>query len=149
MTEPDGSSCGAWVGLYSNSDSSDATATGNTETFGHVNQTVMGPDKLYVQASSGDSDCTPNGRWQIRVESPDAVTTTDPFGAPLPPPPVTNPVPTGPSYQCRQARKTRNRWVTNVNRTQRQLVRAHGKKRHRLAKKLRARSRSCAARVSA
>ena len=84
--------CEAEVALYGGpaSESYVATAEAGSSSFGHVNQTLVGPDDYFIRAGIDDEDCL-TGRWQFRIETPDAVTLVNPF-APPPAPPQPAPV---------------------------------------------------------
>lgn len=77
------------VALYgAGGTSSIASARGSTSTFGHIKQTVTGPSRYHLLAGpeGGSSSCV-GGRWQFRIETPDAVTASNPVTTPPPPPP--------------------------------------------------------------
>jgi hypothetical protein len=83
------SSCGSYVSLYSDpTESSVASTSGTVDSFGQINQTVVGPAKYYIKASSGGSysSCRLGSPWQFRIETPDAVSLVDPFPPPAPAP---------------------------------------------------------------
>ena len=84
--------CAAEVALYGGqaSDSYVAGAEAGSSSFGHVNQTLVGPDDYFIRAGVDESDCL-TGRWQFRIETPDAITLVNPF-APPPAPPQPVPV---------------------------------------------------------
>ncbi len=100
------SGCSPEVSLYGGaaSDSYVASAYATAHSFGHINQTLVGPDDYFVRAGVDDSDCLTGG-WQFRIETPDAVTLVNPFAAPPPPPP---PPPVA-------ARPARPRYATSVS----------------------------------
>jgi hypothetical protein len=81
-TAPDGS-CSTSVSLYGSpsSDESIQSASGGTGSFGHISQTLTGPAEYYLNAGLDSSYCV-GGRWQFRIDTPDAVapslTTTKP-----------------------------------------------------------------------
>ena len=90
VTTPSGSSCASEISLSSDgSDSySSDSAYGGTGTFGHIRQTLVGPAVRYIKAGPDDDYGCIGGRWQLRIESPDAITLSDPFPPPPPPPPT-------------------------------------------------------------
>jgi hypothetical protein len=90
-TAPAGS-CGSRIRLYSDPDNSVQSAWASQSSFDHIIYTVTGPAKYYISASSDDSyDCALGSRWQFRIETPNALSATDPFPPPPPPPPPAPP----------------------------------------------------------
>jgi len=87
-TAPVARSCSSAVRLYGSAsddnwiDSASSGAFG----FGHINQTVTGPAQYFLRAGPDDTYCL-GDRWQFRIETPGAITASNP-DAPPPKPPV-------------------------------------------------------------
>jgi hypothetical protein len=86
-------SCGSGISLYADpSDSSIDSASAGQSSFSAISQTVTGPAKMYLKASSTGYSCSLGSRWQFRIDTPDALTGADPFPPPVPEPaPVVTP----------------------------------------------------------
>lgn len=80
--------CDASIELFGSASSSNSlqSATAGWSTFGHINQTLTGPAQYFLRAGVDSSNCL-GSRWQFRIETPDAVTQSNPFPPPPPPPP--------------------------------------------------------------
>jgi hypothetical protein len=84
------SSCESEVTLYGSPTTSIQYATAGWALFAHINQTLTGPSQYFVRAGVEDDDCL-GYRWQFRIETPAAVTSTLMTPPPPPPPPVAAP----------------------------------------------------------
>ncbi len=87
------SSCGSEIRLYTDSvDSYADSAYASQSTFSRISQTLTGPAKYYLSAST-DRYCPLGQRWQFRIETASAISLVDPTP---PPPPPTPEVPEAP-----------------------------------------------------
>jgi hypothetical protein len=79
------SSCGSYIRLYTDSlDSSADSAYAGQSSFSRISQTLTGPAKYYISATT--DDCALGQRWQLRIESQTGISMVDP--TPPPPPPT-------------------------------------------------------------